>query len=53
MEKAAGEARDPAEQVFPIGRPGETQEVRSLLPAVVLQREPCQINTSRIIDKGV
>ncbi len=28
MEKAANERRDPAEQVFPIGKPGETQEVR-------------------------
>lgn len=30
VEKAANEARDPAERVFPIGRPGETQEVRPL-----------------------
>jgi len=28
VEKAANERRDPAEQVFPIGKPGETQEVR-------------------------
>ena len=34
VEKAASEARDPAERVFPIGRPGETQEVRMLVVAV-------------------
>ena len=38
VEKAANEARDPAERVFPIGRPGETQEVRP-----TLERSPVSI----------